>query len=425
MRLLTGSRGSYLQLNVFVTDIEPGHHQSYISDLATVFAHHIRLVDRRHSQDERNECGFIMSGSENHTQAPRIAIKFGAQSASSKPTNNRKPQPSSSLGKRPRPHALGGESESEDDTFSGKYEAVTSFGARGAQNDRQPRDGKSGRTTSGPLVIACQDNRDWKANAQSKNKKPRREALPHEKEAQFSSQSKETELADQDKEIKWGLTVTKKTVDTGKSPAEGNVSGPAPGTSDNITPKEDDAKNTEVRPDADQDALNALMGKDDGRKKKLVIPGASNTAEDDALKRDYQTAADVSTLEEYDRIPDGEFGLAMLRGMGYDGKNQGSRPKEVKRRPALLGLGAKEDEEIKKAELAQKRGHRERRPRLDEYKRDKEKERERRHRDSPHSYKSERERDRGSHGDYSRRYDDRDRDRDRDSRRHRNGDSRR
>ncbi|KAK7969159.1 hypothetical protein PG996_002402 [Apiospora saccharicola] len=360
-----------------------------------------------------------MSGSQNHTQAPRIAIKFGAPSASSKPTNNRKPQPSSLLGKRPRPHALGGESESEDDTFSGKHETVTSFGARGAQNDRQPREGKSGRAASGPLVIACQDNRDWKANAQSQNKRLRREALPHEKEARFAGQSKETEPADQDKEIKWGLTVTKNSVDTDKSPAEGDVPEPTPVTSDNIAHEEDGPKNTEGRPDADQDALNALMGKDDGRKKKIVIPGASNTTEDDALKRDYQSAADVSTLEEYDQIPDGEFGLAMLRGMGFDGKSQGSRPKEVKRRPALLGLGAKEDEEIKKAELAQKRGHRERRPRLDEYRRDKEKEKERRHRDSSHSYKSERERDRGSHGDHSRRYDNRDRD----SRRHR--DSRR
>ncbi|KAK8048483.1 hypothetical protein PG994_010213 [Apiospora phragmitis] len=330
-----------------------------------------------------------MSSSENHAQAPRIAIKFGAPSAtSSKPTNNRKPQPTSSLGKRPRPHALGGESESEDDTYSGKHEAVTSFGARGAQNDRQPRDAKSARTSSRPLVIACQNNRDWKANA--KSNRPGRESR-------------------------------KSPDDTDKSPAEGDSPEFILGNSDNTKLEEDGQTNTEGRADADQDALNALMGKDDGREKKLVIPGASNTTEDDALKRDYQTAADVSTLEEYDQIPDGEFGLAMLRGMGFDGKSRGSRPKEVKRRPALLGLGAKEDEEIKKAELAQKRGHRERRPRLDEYKRDKEKEKERRHRDSSHSYKSERERDKGSHDDYGRRYDDRDRD----NRRHRDRDSRR
>ncbi|KAK8019332.1 DExH-box splicing factor binding site-domain-containing protein [Apiospora arundinis] len=359
-----------------------------------------------------------MSGSENHIQAPRIAIRFGAPSASSsKSTGNRKPghsQPSSSLGKRPRPQALGGESESEDDAFSGKLETVTTFGARGAQNDRQPRGTKSARTSSGPLVIACQNNRDWRENV--KSKRPGKEVLPHEKEAQFNGQSKETEPADQDKGIKWGLTVTKKPVDTDKSPAEGEDPESTPKDATNATQEADGQRNTEGPVDVDQDALNALMGKDDGRKKKLVIAGASNTTEEDALKKDFQTAAEVSTLEEYDQIPDGEFGLAMLRGMGFDGKYQGSRSSEVKRKPALLGLGAKEDAEIKKAELAQKRGHRERAPRLDEYK--KEKEKERRHRDS---YKSEREREKGSHGDHSRRYDDRDRD----SRRHRHGDSRR
>ncbi|KAK8124796.1 DExH-box splicing factor binding site-domain-containing protein [Apiospora kogelbergensis] len=320
-----------------------------------------------------------MSSSENHTQAPRIAIKFGApSSSSSKPTSNRKAgQTSSALGKRPRPHALGGESESEDDAFSGKHEAVTSFGARGAQNDRQPRGTKSARTSSGPL-----------------------EALPHEKEARFGGPTKDTEPADQDKGIKWGLTVTKKPVDVDTSPAEGEASEPVYKEVVSTTQTEDDPRKTEGR--------------------KIIIAGASNSTEDDALKRDFSTAAEVSTLEEYDQIPDGEFGLAMLRGMGFDGKNHGSRPKEVKRRPALLGLGAKEDEEIKKAELAQKRGHRERRPRLDEYRRDKEKEKERRHRDSSHSYKSERERDKRSHDDHRRRYDDRDRD----SRRHRHGDSR-
>ncbi|KAK8114894.1 hypothetical protein PG999_006963 [Apiospora kogelbergensis] len=361
-----------------------------------------------------------MSSSENHTQAPRIAIKFGApSSSSSKPTSNRKAgQTSSALGKRPRPHALGGESESEDDAFSGKHEAVTSFGARGAQNDRQPRGTKSARTSSGPLVIACQDNRDWKENA--KSKRPGKEALPHEKEARFGGPTKDTEPADQDKGIKWGLTVTKKPVDVDTSPAEGEASEPVYKEVVSTTQTEDDPRKTEGRVDADQDALNALMGKEDEHKKKIIIAGASNSTEDDALKRDFSTAAEVSTLEEYDQIPDGEFGLAMLRGMGFDGKNHGSRPKEVKRRPALLGLGAKEDEEIKKAELAQKRGHRERRPRLDEYRRDKEKEKERRHRDSSHSYKSERERDKRSHDDHRRRYDDRDRD----SRRHRHGDSR-
>ncbi|KAK6843650.1 hypothetical protein PG987_004510 [Apiospora arundinis] len=277
-----------------------------------------------------------MSGSENHTQAPRIAIKFGAPSASSsKSTGNRKPghsQPSSSLGKRPRPQALGGESESEDDAFSGKLETVTTFGARGAQNDRQPRE-------------------QSRLEREREIQKTRKGGATTREEAQFNGQSKETEPADQDKGIKWGLTVTKKPVDTDKSPAEGEDPESTPKDATNATQEADGQRNTEGLVDVDQDALNALMGKDDGRKKKLVIAGASNTTEEDALKKDFQTAAEVSTLEEYDQIPDGEFGLAMLRGMGFDGKYQGSRSSEVKRKPALLGLGRRRMRKSKRPSL--------------------------------------------------------------------------
>ena len=122
--------------------------------------------------------------------------------------------------------------------------------------------------------------------------------------------------------------------------------------------------------------------------------------------------------------------MAMLRGMGYDESKQTSRAKEVRRRPALLGLGAKEDEEIKKAELAKKHGHRERRPRLDEYRRGENEKRQQREEKYSSSYKHERDRERSGHGS-SRRYDDRDRardryrDRDGESSRHRDRHSRR
>lgn len=364
-----------------------------------------------------------MSNPEKTSQAPRIAIKFGAPApASSKPGNSaRKPgpaQPSSSLGKRPRPHALGGDSDSDDDDHTGRVEVVTSFGANGAQNDTQS---KGAKAASGPLVIACQSNRDWKAESRSKRTKT--EALPHEREAQYNKQTKDTEPADQDKGIKWGLSITKK-----DDKEESEESGVGPAELPVKAREKDGGDTTEENATPDQDAMDALMGKDNGRKQKLVI-SSSNVTEADALKRDYQSVGEVATLEEYDQIPDGEFGMAMLRGMGFDGKDRGTRPKEVKRRPHLLGLGAKEDDEIKKAELAKKYGHRERRPRLDEYRREKEKEKQKRQRDNPDSYRNERDSDRKSHGHShrSRGYDERDRnrDQDRDSHRHRDRDSRR
>jgi hypothetical protein len=173
---------------------------------------------------------------------------------------------------------------------------------------------------------------------------------------------------------------------------------------------------------AEQDAMDALLGNDTERKKKLVI------SESDATQSEYQAAyeasGEVSTIEEYDQIPDGEFGMAMLRGMGYKESQQSTKPKEVRRRPALLGLGAKEDEEIKKADLAKKYGHRERAPRLDEFRRGEEAKRKQREERYSSSYKNEREREKSGHSS-SRRHDDRDRDHDRDRYRNREGDSQR
>lgn len=366
-----------------------------------------------------------MADSSSASPAPRIAIKFGAPSSSTSKSASgaRKPNPPSSLGKRPRSHALNQDSDSEDESaFHGRHEAVTAFGANGAENENRRRDPKSAKTDSKPFVITCQPNRDWKADTKAQQG---RELLPHEREKQFKIQEKETEPADQDKQIKWGLSVTKK-------PAAEETDSTSQDTqiAEAETPdKEGDEPSVQDDPrSADQDAMDALLGKDKG--KKLVI------SETDALKRAYDSVGEVSTIEEYEQIPDGEFGLAMLRGMGYNGKDKGNKPKEARRRPALLGLGAKEDEEIKKAELAKKHGHRERRPRLDEYRREKEKERQQREERHSGSYKNERERDR-TNSSHSWRHDDRDRDRDRnrdrdryadrdrDSRRHHDRHSRR
>ncbi|ETS76149.1 hypothetical protein PFICI_11536 [Pestalotiopsis fici W106-1] len=349
-------------------------------------------------------------------QAPRIAIKFGSSRANStKPASSTRKSgqllPPSALGKRPRSHALNNDSDSEDeDSHYGRHEAVTTVGGKDDVNDRQ-RDAKSARTEGRPLVIACQTEGSWKAAAR---RKP---------EDNSSGQDRETEPADHEKDIKWGLSITK------KSSAEDST-GDAPGNPLDGSPT---ATATEKTPNSpprtvEQNAMDALLGIDTNKQKKLVISGSETPT--DEFKAAVQAAGEVSTIEEYDQIPDGEFGMAMLRGMGYDESKQTSRPKDVRRRPALLGLGAKEDEEIKKAELAKKHGHRERRPRLDEYRRGENEKRQQREEKYSSSYKHERDRERSGHGS-SRKYDDRDRARDRyrdregESSRHRDRHSRR
>ncbi|KXJ97436.1 DExH-box splicing factor binding site-domain-containing protein [Microdochium bolleyi] len=348
------------------------------------------------------------------THAPRIAIKFGGKPSTSQATkksiSTRKPDPPSTLGKRQRRHALGGDSESDDDDEGvGKLEAVTGFGADGAEHETAPRHRRTdtGAASKAPFVIGGHRNRDWKAEIRSRGTRdtsaseqsvdPRKDAL------------RDKELPDQEKDIQWGLSVSKKDssdiVKAGSDKVE--VEGDRP-----------DARNSPPR-DEEQDAIDALEGKRRKVGQDIVITSSETQAkgpapmnEEDSYRRAVEAAAEVSTVDEYDQIPDGEFGAAMLRGMGWKGDERAPKAKEVKRRTQFMGLGAKEDQEIKQAELARKHGHRERRPRLEDYRSSKDKER--RDRDDRHrdSYKSERDRERYRDS-HDRGSNDRDRDRDR------------
>lgn len=358
-----------------------------------------------------------MSGpsSEPASRAPRIAIKFGAASnnAGKKSTSTlSRPSPVSTLGKRSRPHALGQDSDSEDDDGLGKHEAVTGFGQHGAERKQKARDtgpSTSTKTASGgPLVISGHKNRDWKAEARSRN--PTSTPTSGQATTSLDATLQDKELPDHEKDIKWGLSVSKKE----ESPTTRDD--PAPSDEKTLVttaPIDKDPR------DDDKDAIDALMGKRRKIGQDIVIAsgtsealGATPLNEDDSYRRALAAAADVSTVDEYDQIPDGEFGAAMLRGMGWKGEERAPVAKEVKRRTQYMGLGAKEDQEIKQAEVAKRHGHRERRPRLEDYRSSKDKER--RDRDDRHrdSYKSERDRERHRYS-HDGRGGERDRDRDR------------
>ncbi|KAI0426401.1 DExH-box splicing factor binding site-domain-containing protein [Xylaria sp. FL1042] len=354
-----------------------------------------------------------MSDSAPQFQAPRIAIKFGGSSASPKPSSNATNkrgqfQPSSALGKRQRTNALHNDSDSgEDDDNIGKHEAVTTIGTNATSKGS---DVPAGKRYNKEYVITSQKNRDWKADV--KNKSGDRGVPLHP--SSLKNHNQETAPADQEKDIKWGLNVTKKSIQEGSSNSD-----------DEPQEQEKDVSKTAIISpqslrDADKDAMDALLGMRKPAHDLIIQDSGGKTkpqfSEQDAYQRSIMEAAEISTIEEYSEIPEGEFGAAMLRGMGWKGEEFGSKPKEVKRRPHLMGLGSKEDEEIKKAELAKRHGHRERRPRLDEYRREREKEKQERNGRYRDSYKSERERERREHS-YDHRH--RARYRDRDDRDHR------
>ncbi|KAI0526463.1 DExH-box splicing factor binding site-domain-containing protein [Xylaria bambusicola] len=339
-----------------------------------------------------------MSESAPQQQAPRIAIKFGASSSvAPKPSSTAairrgQAQLSSTLGKRQRPNALHHESDSGDeDDILGKLEAVTTFNA---DTSSRSSDVHSDKRKKDEYVIRSQKNRDWKAEMKSIRKNP-----PTIQSLSTENHSLEIAPADQDKDVKWGLNITKQSVK--ESLEDSSTAEKAP---------EEQVKSSSNKPpiltespeDAEKDAMDALLGKRKPTRNLVINDSATNSrpqfSEQDAYQKRIMEAAEVSTIEEYSEIPEGEFGAAMLRGMGWKGEEFGSKPKEVQRRPHLMGLGSKEDEEIKKAELAKRHGHRERRPRLDEYKRAREKEKQERNGRYRESYKTERERERRDHG---------------------------
>lgn len=101
---------------------------------------------------------------------------------------------------------------------------------------------------------------------------------------------------------------------------------------------------------SDAAALQALLSGDAvstkaaGPKRIIAQP-----TEEDMLHHDVGTRPDEPTLHDYQSMPVEEFGAAMLRGMGWkEGMGAGkqrngpAQAPEVKRRAALLGLGAKE-----------------------------------------------------------------------------------
>lgn len=350
--------------------------------------------------------------------ASRIAIKLGGSSASATKKPNRPPPPSSSLGKRQRPnHGLGGNSDSESEEDSpkhGRHEHITAFGDNGAELAKSARDDRDDRRPAkrGPLTIERQPNRDWKTEARSRNQRGGRQSTSQPASAQENGSQKEVEPADQDKPIQWGLTITKKA-----SPAEGEQNGHDNEAADSRadTPDREASRGAPEAPEVPEDhethtekeAVRALLGEtiDDKTKTRRVIErAANNVTEDDIFTRDFDDAPDVSTLDEYEAMPVEEFGAALLRGMGWDGKDRGPKVKQVVRRPNQMGLGAKE---LKGTEDlggwnhksgtsgSGGSGHRkERPPRLHEYRREEDKRREKREERHRDSYKAERDRER-------------------------------
>lgn len=283
------------------------------------------------------------------SDAPKISMKGFSLSGASKngPAKpNGRPPPKSGLGKRPRSSFAHDEEDSEDSDHGriarrGKHEAVTGFADGGVIKEGDEK------RVAAPLVIPKQENRDWKGEARDRKGKGEagatrgRNLLPEEEQKRRAGGGNDVAVDvvnGNEGEIKWGLTVKAK-VKEDSNYDKGIIA---------QTIKAEEAEEKPKLKTEDELAVEALMGMAPKRNGPDLVIASMNgngngpVTEEDAYKRAIASAPDVSTLEDYEAVPVEEFGAALLRGMGWDGKERESGGKEVKRRQNLLGLGAKE-----------------------------------------------------------------------------------
>ncbi|KAJ7874779.1 DExH-box splicing factor binding site-domain-containing protein [Mycena olivaceomarginata] len=191
---------------------------------------------------------------------------------------------------------------------------------------------KSKKVPQGPLVIPALKNRDWRELARK-----RRSA------AQFVPESARAVTG---KDGSVGGLGTRDTINSG--PVLSGLQVKA-----KVKKEEEDAEVVESQEvemvdvkeeeeTEDQRALRAILAAANGR-----TPGIR-----DAYKQDVEELPDAATLDDYNRVPIEQFGLALLRGMGWKEGTAASRkpgkglvqPYLPEARPALLGIGAKEQE---------------------------------------------------------------------------------
>ena len=261
---------------------------------------------------------------------PKPAMKFSLALGAKKNAGSKKTTASMNL-KRP----ISALNDEEEDNNAPKVQEVSHFDANaGGAIDVNAQQDK------GPLVIPRRPNRDWREESRRKRQRNTLPAEAQQARVNGSSANEGKDAADGGG-IAYGLTVVEKEEQRDEDPTDkgernGGSSEPAAAETAQPAPKTDD-----------QLALEALLG--EKPKSALVLPAV--VTEEQAFKRDYDSAPDMATLEEYEAVPVEEFGAAFLRGMGWkDGEQIGrrraeqtSKPRLLERRPALLGIGAKEE----------------------------------------------------------------------------------
>lgn len=261
-----------------------------------------------------------------------ISLSSKAKPAKSftKPVNSKK---------RPHSSLAGDDSDHEDEVQQPQIVSAFDHSAGGAIGISR------GEQKKEPLVILGQKNRDWRAESYRRKGK---NLLPAE--ARSAEVVQDGEITERNEvSTEFGLSFVKRDA----KDADGDV-----GMTEPRSAQHDRSSDTKEPRNADQEALEALIG-DGSKKSTLVIPASATNEdedawrvpvnEDDAFRSDVASRPDVASLDDYEAQPVEGFGAGLLRGMGWKdggpigkGKGQVTKPRDVARRPALLGIGAKE-----------------------------------------------------------------------------------
>ena len=259
-----------------------------------------------------------------------------------------KPKPSPAAAPKKRPHTALADHSDDEDERPPTPQLVSAFDQTGAitTNGRNP--------AKAPLVIQAEKNRDWREESR---KKRRKNLLPAEVQAQRSGQAEganpDQAHVERDEVSKVsGITFVSRDLDRDVMMSDGR------------DPHDVPEKVAPPPKTADEEAMEALITGE--KKSTLVLPAldpddrdghdlngstyVEYANEDSRFKADVASRPDVATLDDYARVPVDEFGKGILRGLGWtEGGNIGKRDygtattsKVVERRPALLGIGAKE-----------------------------------------------------------------------------------
>lgn len=212
--------------------------------------------------------------------------------------------------------------DDEPEDTNAKQEITGWDAAEGGAVDANKRD-----EPKGPRIIPALPNRNWRDEAQ-KRQLARTGAPPP---AEIGTDNNVGQL--EQPNMAFGLTKFNKKdgADGGEAPEPMDVDG-------EVKPHDSRTEEEKLQAEAFEALLNGKPANH------AVIP----ISEEEAFENDMREAPDAPDLAEYEATPIEGFGAALLRGMGWkDGetiskdKKPSEKTKEVKKRPALLGIGAK------------------------------------------------------------------------------------